>query len=324
MKYFSVDLKKNQAVFAFKLFVTVILIWFVFQKTDWSLLTGTLTQTRMPLLMAAFLVMLFGVPLSAYKWQKILQIHHQSYNIKKLTGWYYIAMFFNNFLPTSIGGDSYRILQTINTGCLPGVSVLAILSERVSGLLVLLGLGLAGAWSGWLNTGHDLSGSIVTTGNVLIGAALIFLIAIAVFIRKKQTPKPLPAGFISAIMHVKEYINQPAASIYALIALSIIFHVLSILWRYLLFIAIGGSINLWDFTLVIALLALVTMIPVSFNGIGTVDVAFIWLVSQFDVPFETGLSYMILFRVILLPISLVGAILYLKAGRVNTPETKRS
>ncbi|MEM7017884.1 MAG: lysylphosphatidylglycerol synthase domain-containing protein, partial [Pseudomonadota bacterium] len=88
--------------------------------------------------------------------------------------------------------------------------------------------------------------------------------------------------------------------------------------------AVNGSIEIWNLTLVAALIAVITVLPISINGIGVVDASFIWLVAQFGVPFEQGLGYMILLRFLLIPISLFGALIYLKSNSNDKKQQTQS
>ncbi len=307
---------KKISLLSIKLTITALFIYFIIVKTDWHALADVLFKASVPWVIAAFCIMLLCVPYSAFKWQKILEIHHQPFDLKKLTSWYFIAMFFNNFLPTGVGGDAYRIWKTIEKSCPRGISLLAVLSERISGIIVLLGLGFISAWISWLSGNHALGRLIAVSGTCGLAAAAVLALVIWHFdlFKKYEFKKVLPHKLQAFFSHGKDYIQQPIASLTALGVLSIIFHILSIVWMLFLMKAVGASIEIWNLTLVAALIAVVTVLPISINGIGVVDASFIWLVGQFGVPFEAGLGYMILLRFLLIPISAVGAIIYMKTN----------
>src|SRR5690606_18422664 len=82
---------------------------------------------------------------SAYKWRLLLSIHGVEYSTLRLSRYYFVALFFNNFLPTSIGGDGYRIYKTINNGRSKASAIIAVVMERVTGFGTLLALGAGAA-----------------------------------------------------------------------------------------------------------------------------------------------------------------------------------
>ncbi len=57
------------------------------------------------------LLLLTNTFLSAWKWHILLKSDGIDIGLGTLTGSYLIGTFFNMFLPSNIGGDSYRILD---------------------------------------------------------------------------------------------------------------------------------------------------------------------------------------------------------------------
>jgi glycosyltransferase 2 family protein len=74
-----------------------------------------------------------------------LSIHRVPFEFRTLQKYYFIAMFFNNFLPSTIGGDSYRVIKTMHNPRSRSSAVIAVLMERLTGLAALLLLGYLGA-----------------------------------------------------------------------------------------------------------------------------------------------------------------------------------
>ncbi len=74
-----------------------------------------------------------------------LRIHELQFGYGFLSRVLVIAFFLNNFLPTSIGGDAYRVYRTLPPSPPRSSAVSAVLLERVVGLSALLALGFVGA-----------------------------------------------------------------------------------------------------------------------------------------------------------------------------------
>jgi len=263
---------------ALKALVTVALVVFIVSRADWAAVGSTLAAADRTLILIVFAMMVFCVCFSAYKWQKLLAIHGAGFGFAKLNRWYFVAMFFNNFLPTSIGGDGYRIWRTLDNERSRTAAVVAVFAERLSGILTLLLIGFIGALIGWAVSGHALS--------KLVGQF----------------------GVIGLV------IGLPAA--WAVLGVSVIFHFLSLFWMGMLLRAVGASVEFWDLAVIASLISVITVLPISINGIGVVDGAFIWLAGQFGVAYEPALGYMLLQRALLIPISIAGAWFYFTAKRV--------
>jgi len=322
---------KSKIFLAAKLVCTFTFLFLIFKNTDWNAFAATLKTVDRKLVAGAFLLMLVCVPFSAYKWQQILKIHNQKFSLNLLTRWYFIAMFFNNFLPTGIGGDGYRIWKAIDKKCPKGLSILAVLSERLSGIIILLGLGYFASIISWFVNGSSFSRSIAFVGTAgilvafitgLFGFSLRYRINFKEFGRRIQSR--LPEKLFTFLNHGSDYGRQLKLSIWSLIVLSLLFHIISTMWMLLLIQSVGGSIEVWNLVLVAAVIAVITVIPISINGIGVVDASFIWLVGKYGVPFEAALSYMLLFRFLLIPISVCGAILYLATDSGTSDPAKNT
>ena len=52
-----------------------------------------------------FLLIILSVVVSAFKWGILLKAQNETISIRNLFGYYMSGLFFNNFLPSSIGGD---------------------------------------------------------------------------------------------------------------------------------------------------------------------------------------------------------------------------
>jgi len=305
-----------RAVLTFKVLVTLILVGLIFYFADWRQFWQMLS-TASPLYVAVvFVLMVLCVSLSAWKWQSLLRIHHARFGFWALHRWYFTAMFFNNFLPTSIGGDGYRIWRTINNDRSRTSAVLAVLIERLSGILTLLAIGFFGALVGWFSHANRLSGYFAVCGLVGIMLGLVFLYWLSVLggLKKLRSWRRLPDKLKSVIDHLDDYWQSPAQSVQAVGVISVIFHVVSLFWMSLLLVAMGDEIAFSDLALVAAILSVVAVIPVSINGIGVVDGSFIWLTGQFGVGYEAALGAMLLQRALLIPISLLGAWFYFRDG----------
>lgn len=310
--------KKPQIILAAKILCTSTFLFLIYRNTDWSAFASTLKTVDRKLLFGAFVLMLVCVPFSAYKWQQILRIHKSEFSLNLLTKWYFIAMFFNNFLPTGIGGDGYRIWKVIDNNCPKGVSILAVLSERLSGIIILLALGYLASIAGWIFNGSSFSKSIAivaSTGLLIICLVGVIGLCLRRFIDIGRVGRiiqsKLPGKLVVFLNYGNDYGRNKKLTLWSLIVLSLLFHVVSTLWMLLLIYSVGGAIEVWNLVLIAAVIAVITVIPISINGIGVVDAAFIWLAGNYGLPFEVALSYMLLFRFLLIPISVCGAILYI-------------
>src|SRR5690606_22407742 len=249
---------------------------------------------------------------SAYKWRLLLSIHGVEYSTLRLSRYYFVALFFNNFLPTSIGGDGYRIYKTINNGRSKASAIIAVVMERVTGFGTLLTRGAGAA----VLLAADAAGRLTLLG---VGAASACIAALPLAWRMRTlVPRrwraAVPASVrrlkATVVEHMDDYIRQPLRSS-GVIVISIVFHV-GLAFAYFVLIRYGADqkISMLQMMSVLALTTFVAVLPISFNGLGVYEGTFIYLLAQYGVPPDVSVVPMILNRGLLIVLSLIGAGVY--------------
>ncbi len=304
-----------------KLCVTIGLGWFLFTQADWSAVGATLTKIPYGLLVAAFFIMLLSVTISAYKWQVVLKLHGVHFSFSKLHRYYFTALFFNNFLPTSIGGDGYRVYKTFGNSRSTSSSVIAVVMERLTGIIALLIIGYICSIIVYFSRGDETSGALMyfgTTGIAITFVAALFFVFLQGYQRLRSWQSK-PKLLQIVLEHAKDYRKRPATSAYIML-ISFYFHVHNSLTVYLLLrYGVGVDISIPELFVVLTLVNLLSVLPISINGLGVVDAAFVVLLGTYGVDNDSALSVMLINRAMLIVISLIGAGFYL-SDRKNHPE----
>lgn len=94
-----------------KVAVSLALLLLLYRNTPVQQIAAVLAQCQLLLLLPVGLLLLLNTTLSALKWRLLLLSDHIDIPLIKLVVSYLIAAFFNLFLPSNIGGDSYRIYE---------------------------------------------------------------------------------------------------------------------------------------------------------------------------------------------------------------------
>lgn len=316
--------KRGRRLLALKLAVTLLLCALIVWQANWGEVGAGIARANPWLLGLVFASMVACVTISAWKWSLLLRIHGAPFPFSSLHRWYFIAMFFNNFLPTSIGGDGYRVYKTFGNRRSGTSAVLAVFVERVSGILSLLFIGYLGGVAGFVADGNPLSRFMAlagTAGLVLGVTALVIAWRLRLWNRVTGWQR-LPARVRGVLEHFDDYARMPRES-WMVVLVSFGFHAFSLAWWWMLVHATGATIAITDLAVVIALLSVVAVVPLSINGIGLLDGSFIFLAGQFGVAFEPALTVMLLHRALLIPISLAGGVLYFTGRSHGEPAVTR-
>ena len=103
---------RRYAVTALKLAVSIALLSFLLSRIDVARLWANARQASIPWLAIALSVYLCTVLCSVWRWWLLLEAQHVSVPPRQLFNSYLVALFFNNLLPSNIGGDVVRISDT--------------------------------------------------------------------------------------------------------------------------------------------------------------------------------------------------------------------
>src|SRR3970040_968382 len=95
-----------------KLAVSAGLLAVLLARTDLASLATRFTRVHAGWAVAALGSSLVMVVVSAWRWRVLLQVQAVAMPLGRLTESFLVATFFNNFLPSNIGGDVVRVADT--------------------------------------------------------------------------------------------------------------------------------------------------------------------------------------------------------------------
>ncbi|MBW6469371.1 MAG: flippase-like domain-containing protein, partial [Coriobacteriia bacterium] len=122
--------------------VSIVALALVFSRVPPADVLAAILSLDPAWFLAAFGAVYAAIVLSAYKWLLLLRARGYSVGIVRLTRHYLVGLFFNNFLPTSVGGDVVRAWDVgKDLDDAPGGAA-SVIAER---LIASLGLGLTAA-----------------------------------------------------------------------------------------------------------------------------------------------------------------------------------
>jgi uncharacterized protein (TIRG00374 family) len=315
---------RKHALFWVQLVATVILCTWIFTLVDWTQIWILLRESNLWLILVVVTLRFLSVTISAYKWQQLLAVHYIYYRLGQLQRWYLVGTSMNYFLPTSIGGDGYRIYKTLNNPKGKACAVLAIFIERVTGLAALLLLGYVAAFVNYVRDNDELSRGLVILGTA--GIVLVFVIGWGLvkwrlaqkLERKKFCPRPLA----SLIRFMGDFRQHPRR-IALVSGVSFIFQTIYILNYWLIIYSLSGAVDFAHVTMALAMAQTLGLLPISLGGLGVIDASFIYVMRYYGLSLEMGLSTMLVSRVLALPLTLLGACIYLR-GDPDSPRRRGS
>jgi hypothetical protein len=95
---------------------------------------------------------------------------------------------------------------------------------------------------------------------------------------------------------------------------SIAVQVLRVLQTFYLGVALGLTTPLWVYFAFVPIILLIVLMPITINGIGTTQAAFVWLFARAGVEAAPAFALSVLFLAIAIVGNLPGGVLYLFGG----------
>lgn len=294
------------------LMLSALLLYFV----DWQQSIAILLSISPVPAFFAFLVLSQNILISSWKWQILLFAHGASVSLWRLTRIYWISTFLGNYMPTSFGGDVFRLVMMRDVGSKAMVAA-SIAVERLTGFLVLLVLS---ALCLLMRPAYFDKGYLLPLLWLFVGACCLAFVCLVVFGKffTDQLNRLSCSGFVGKIVSkflrfidaVAQYHgNKKELAIAVLI--SFCFYFVLILCNYLILISVGADIPFKEVCFIAPIIPLISMLPVSLNGLGISEGAYVLFFTQAGVSPSYALAAAILRRLNHLLVSLVGCAFWL-------------
>ncbi len=291
-----------------RLVVTASLFALIFRTIDVKELLATYKDIVPRLLMLGIVFQLLSTTLASYRWYLVMQPLGYGQSFSFFLKSYFKGSFFNQGLPTSIGGDAVRVLDVSRLGERKRDAFVGVFIDRVLGLIGLLVLNLVVN----LFNPHLLPPGLFLTINLLIGLGLLGFAVLFMLQHWRLLSRWRLSRFLMRISaHLSIVLSSPKQALVQLV-LSVTVHFLSLLAIFL----IGRSVEL-DFSLITYLVLvppalLLTLVPLSLAGWGIREGALIGLFTLLGADKVTVLSMSILYGIVLIVASLPGLVVYMK------------
>jgi glycosyltransferase 2 family protein len=275
---------------------------------DWESLPQRLARLEWWPFALALLVTATQMPVNATKWGWSLRLHDVRLPWPFLMRASCTAYFFNNFLPSAIGGDVYRIYRTVPPGGEKSRAISAVLVERAVGLGILLANGAIGAVLLW--DASPLARSYLSVVAMVAVAGLIAL-PFARHVERIRFFAPLAANL--------RRIARPRGEWAWLVVTSIVFQIQVALVLYLAFLAVGVNLSIPAALLITAAGGIASVLPISISGIGVVEGAIAGSAVALGVHYDQAVLAAIAIRLVVIPVSGACGIAYLWDDGARAP-----
>jgi uncharacterized protein (TIRG00374 family) len=307
---------RRSALLTVKIGVSLALLAYLLATTDLQALEERLRAADLVDLLAAVVCFASMLALATWRWQMLLGALGAPAPIRPLTASYLVATFFNNFLPSNIGGDIVRVRDSKHLTGSTATSLAVVGIDRVLGfgaLYLLAAVAFALAPAGV----RGLAGARA----VLLALALLFASLAYVFFRPGTARWIMSVTRLNSIDWIREQFEVVQGAVHAYRArvgtiwvagaASVALQALVVLYYISIARGLGIPLPASAAFLMVPLCTLLQAVPISFNGWGLREGLFTLYFSQVGLPRPSALAFSLVGAGLMVLLSLSGALVWM-------------
>jgi uncharacterized protein (TIRG00374 family) len=298
------------------------LLYVLFVRIDPGHLWQLIRNASLLWIVVALALYVLMLLVSTWRWQLLLRAQQVSVGFGALLNSFFVAIFANNFLPSNIGGDVFRIKDTAKPAGSKTLAATVVLFDRGVGVL---GLAFVAACGSTIAARRSeaigpLGPSILWTGLLIVLGLVVLVLAVprelsvlarplrafhaewvdqriatitAALVRFRQAPGAMLAGFGGGI---------------AVQAILVVYYVA-------IASAIHLSVPIGHLAILVPVSFIVQMMPLSLNGLGVREATFVVYLAKIGVQEESALALSFIAAGLVMLFSMSGAAAYLTRRR---------
>jgi uncharacterized protein (TIRG00374 family) len=290
--------------------LVALLLW----RIDEKVVTAALTEVRWSWWLAAFLCYAVAQLVSSVRWQLLSRPLGFRHSYGGFVGFYFVGTFFNLLLPTSVGGDVVRAWYLGRGTGRGAYAATTVLADRLIGLYILVAMACVAALivplPGWV------SGVIALFG---VGGLFGLVVLSVVQRRHRSSNRRRLRELATAIA----FYRQAPRLLLSASFLSLIVQVLNVALLWCLAVALQDPVSFSYCFIVMPVVAIVTLAPISVNGMGVREGAMVLLLAPIGIAAESAVTLSLLWFSVFLAGGLVGAAWYV-VGRLPRCEVRNN
>ena len=321
--------RKKYVIAAAQALVSIALLAWIATRVDLAESLGSLARVPLGVLVTASALMGLALLAAALRWSATLHNFAIRLSAARVSSYYFMGLFLSMFLPTSVGGDAFRIYVVARASGKAAASAFATMQERA--------IGLCGAIAVSLAVMPFVGGVLPLELRAPLLAAQVAALFAAIF---AIYPPAVPAtlGPVMRVLQrlgralprlhsdemaariekvtaaVADLLRTRPANVATLIVLAVVPSIAVAFGYREVLGSMGVSAPVSLLMLIIPLVWLVRMLPISLGGIGLGEGAFVVLAAYAGIDRDRAFAAALTMLAIQIAWSLVGGALLLRKG----------
>lgn len=294
--------------------ISVLLLYLSFRSVNIGAVGERLSRIDVSWLAVALGLLAVQVALLAARWREIACVCGAPLFFGAALQISFIAMFFNQVLPSTVGGDAARIWLLARRGGGWANATYSVLIDRIVGVLVLALIVIACLpWT--LEVIHD---PIARAVLILIGCGA--LVGAAVFIAFGMPAlQPLldrwtPTRHLTAASRAARRLGRSASSVATVAACSVAIHMLTVTVAWCCVKAVAAPVGFAQVLFLMPPVLLIATVPLSIAGWGVRESSMVVAFAYAGLAQGDGLILSILFGIVSFAVGATGGLVWIASG----------
>lgn len=312
---------KKGAMIAAKIAVSVALIAYLAVTIDLGAAADRIIAADWALVAVAVVLLFVQTPIGALRWWLVLRTLQQPVPLSypRAVLFFFIGIFFNQALPSTVGGDVVRIYKTRRAGVKLGTTVNSVMLERAATVLALILMVIAVMPAFLPRIGEGEAAWIAPAAGLLLGGALGGLAFLMVLDRLPEawTRYRVVRGLAQLAGDTRRVFLNPGPGLSTLVVAAL-GHLNLCLTIFLLSEALDLGVTLLDCVALFLPVLLVITLPISIAGWGVREGAMVAGFALIGVPEAGAFALSILFGLVNVAVALPAGMAFLLSGDGHT------
>jgi uncharacterized protein (TIRG00374 family) len=299
-----------------KVGVSVGLLVWLLRQVDGAKAWAAVRSASWAWLGVAALLYFAMLVVSSWRWNILLRAQGIVVRLRTLIGSFLVATFFNNFLPSNIGGDVVRVRDTSGPANSRTLAATIVLVDRGLGLLALVLVAALGASASQPTLraagAPPVQPWMLWTGLLLGGAATIQALRAPSLVTRLASPlRWLHAEWVDAHLAkltaaLDRFANSPRA-LASSAAGAVVVQALLVAFYFAVAQGLHIPVSPWHLAVMVPVSFVVQMVPISVNGFGVREATFVAFFALAGLPAEAAMLLSFMGTAVIMAWSLAGA-----------------
>jgi glycosyltransferase 2 family protein len=290
---------------AIKLAISAALVWWILSKADEDVLVQYLGKISVSIIVLLLIAMSLLAIVQAVRWSTILSHLGTTLAPRNAISITFLSMFFNQTLPSTIGGDIVRAWAAHRSGAGLGVATNSVIIDRLMALLTLLLFGTATV-PYLLTISADNTAVLAIIGIIASGIAGTVFLALLHKLPRTLKRWLIFRGLMDLSRTMVLVMCSPRILLHTL-GHSLVIHLGIVVVAFFIGRTLDPGANFLDYLAIIPTVILVSSLPISIAGWGVREGAMVVGMGLVGIPANLALAVSLLLGGLFVLAGLVGA-----------------